>query len=57
VLGENDVHVILDLPENLIAAAISLAVMSKGATISLPFWITMALMPPTTWPNASCAQR
>jgi uncharacterized protein with GYD domain len=33
VLGENDVHVILDLPENLIAAAISLAVMSKGATI------------------------
>jgi hypothetical protein len=57
VLGENDVHVILDLPENLIAAAISLAVMSKGATISLPFWITMALMPPTTWRNASCAQR
>ena len=32
MLGENDVHVILDLPENLIAAAISLAVMSKGAT-------------------------
>jgi len=40
VLGENDVHVILDLPENLIAAAISLAVMSTGATISLPFWIS-----------------
>ena len=31
VLGENDVHVILDLPENLTAAAISLAVMSTGA--------------------------
>jgi len=31
VFGENDVHVILDLPENLTAAAISLAVMSTGA--------------------------
>ena len=31
MLGENDVHVILDLPENLTAAAISLAVMSTGA--------------------------
>jgi GYD domain len=30
VFGENDVHVILDLPENLTAAAISLAVMSTG---------------------------
>jgi uncharacterized protein with GYD domain len=27
----NDVHVILDLPENFTAAAISLAVMSTGA--------------------------
>jgi uncharacterized protein with GYD domain len=31
VFGENDVHVILDLPENMTAAAISLAVMSTGA--------------------------
>jgi uncharacterized protein with GYD domain len=31
VFGENDVHIILDLPENLTAAAISLAVMSIGA--------------------------
>ena len=31
VFGENDVHVILDLPENLTAAAISLGVMSSGA--------------------------
>jgi hypothetical protein len=31
VFGENDVHVILDLPKNLTAAAISLAVMSTGA--------------------------
>ena len=31
VFGENDVHVILDLPENLTAAAISLGVMSTGA--------------------------
>ena len=31
MFGENDVHVILDLPENLTAAAISLAVMSTGA--------------------------
>ena len=31
VFGENDVHVILDLPENLTAAALSLAVMSTGA--------------------------
>src|SRR5258708_19626597 len=31
VFGENDVHVILDLPENLTAAAISLAVISTGA--------------------------
>src|SRR5258707_15879595 len=31
VFGENDVHVILDLPENLTAAAISLSVMSTGA--------------------------
>jgi uncharacterized protein with GYD domain len=31
VFGENDVPVILDLPENLTAAAISLAVMSTGA--------------------------
>src|SRR5215472_16537224 len=30
VLGENDVHVIVDLPENLTAAAISLVVMSTG---------------------------
>jgi uncharacterized protein with GYD domain len=29
--GENDVHVILDLPENLTAAAISLVVLSTGA--------------------------
>jgi uncharacterized protein with GYD domain len=31
VFGENDVHIILDLPENLTATAISLAVMSAGA--------------------------
>jgi uncharacterized protein with GYD domain len=31
VFGETDVHVILDLPENLTAAVISLAVMSTGA--------------------------
>jgi uncharacterized protein with GYD domain len=31
VFGENDVRVILDLPENLTAAAISLGVMSTGA--------------------------
>ena len=31
VFGENDVHIVLDLPENLTAAAISLAVMSTGA--------------------------
>ena len=31
VFGENDVHVILDLPENLTAAALSLVVMSTGA--------------------------
>ena len=31
VFGENDVHIIVDLPENLTAAAISLAVMSTGA--------------------------
>jgi uncharacterized protein with GYD domain len=31
VFGENDVHVIVDLPENLTAAAISLVVMSTGA--------------------------
>src|SRR5215469_9246238 len=31
VFGENDVHVILDLPENLTAAAISLVVLSTGA--------------------------
>jgi uncharacterized protein with GYD domain len=31
VCGENDVHIILDLPENLTAAAISLAVMPTGA--------------------------
>ena len=31
VFEENDVHVILDLPENLTAAAISLVVMSTGA--------------------------
>jgi uncharacterized protein with GYD domain len=30
-LGENDVLAILDLPENLTAAALSLAVMSSGA--------------------------
>jgi hypothetical protein len=30
VFGENDVHVILDLPENLTAAAISLAVSQQG---------------------------
>ena len=29
--GENDAHVILDLPDNLTAAAISLAVTSTGA--------------------------
>ena len=29
----------------------------NSAIISLPFWITMALMPPITWPNANCAQR
>ena len=29
----------------------------NSATISLPFWITTALMPPTIWPNASCAQQ
>jgi uncharacterized protein with GYD domain len=31
VFGENDVHIIVDLPENLTAAAISLAVMATGA--------------------------
>jgi uncharacterized protein with GYD domain len=30
VFGENDVHIILDLPENLTATAISLAVVSTG---------------------------
>ena len=30
VFGENDVHMIVDLPENLTAAAISLAVISTG---------------------------
>src|SRR4030081_359070 len=29
----------------------------NSAIISSPFWIMMALMPPTTWPNANCAQR
>ena len=31
VFGENDVFVILDLPENLTVAALSLGVMSTGA--------------------------
>jgi transposase len=29
----------------------------NSAIISLPFWITTALMPPIIWPNANCAQR
>ena len=29
----------------------------NSAIISLPFWITMASMPPIIWPNANCAQR
>ena len=29
----------------------------NSAIISLPFWITMALKPLTTWLNANCAQR
>src|SRR6266403_267929 len=28
----------------------------NSAIISLPFWITTALMPPIIWPNANCAQ-